>query len=151
MREQPEKPKDAASVTDADRHARNPRSDAQIEDGKALNESTVRVLCEEIGFMEVRAVISDFIADLPDMMRGLERHAADGHLAELGRAAHSLKAVAASFGLDALAMHLGAIEEAAEGLTVPSSTLLQRAVALSVEAAHGLRGWLAGQTSGDPR
>ena len=75
----------------------------------------VEVLCQELDPGAVMEMAAEFKTDLPARLAELEQLWAEQKWPELHRHAHSLKGVAASFGLDKLAAIFMTLETAAQG------------------------------------
>lgn len=101
-------------------------------------------LAAELDPDSVAAIVEDFIADLPVRLAELEQFIGAGDCKEAERAAHSLKGVSASLGVDELSAKYRALEDAAEAGDLEQArhclAELKPAVATATEQ---LRRWLA--------
>ena len=97
----------------------------------------------------VRAIIEDFLRDLPGRADHLTSLANAGQAQELARLAHSIQGIGLSLGLAELAGHCRAIEEAANSADAPRiAHLIQALPGLVQSGERGLREWLVAQGQG---
>ena len=100
-------------------------------------------LCAELGDEGVRAIIEDFLKDLPERIREIGTLNSAGRRNDVSRLAHSLRGISLSVGLVQLAEQLREIEDAAgsvEETRLPQ--LLQVLPGSSNQAQIELRQWL---------
>jgi signal transduction histidine kinase/DNA-binding response OmpR family regulator len=89
------------------------RTAAAAESGAIFDAERVRLLMTEIGAAPARDLVEIFLADAEARLAGMRALAGSGETKALGRAAHSVKSSAATFGLDRLAAVAREIESAA--------------------------------------
>jgi len=94
-----------------------------------------------------RSVAEGFVADLPQLLAGLERHVAAGDPAAAGRQAHAIKGAAANVGAESINALAYALEQAGQAgeldpfrEALPTLRQRQRAVAQSIRSAATWRG-----------
>jgi len=103
-------------------------------------------LWTELGEEGVRAIMEDFLRELPETADRLSSLANAGQAQELARLAHSIQGIGLSLGLDKLAGHCLALEEAANRRDAARTAHLLRALPGLVGAGErGLREWLIAQ------
>ncbi|MCB1129303.1 MAG: Hpt domain-containing protein, partial [Verrucomicrobiae bacterium] len=86
-------------------------------------------LCQELDAELVRQLASDFLQELPGRLAELKSFHEARQLVELERAAHSLKGVGLSLGLDAFAAVARTVEECAEQCREAESSSASEAAA----------------------
>jgi CheY-like chemotaxis protein/anti-sigma regulatory factor (Ser/Thr protein kinase) len=103
-------------------------------------------LWAELGEEGVRAIIEDFLRELPGTAERLTTLANTGTAQELARAAHSLQGIGRTLGLEKLAAQFRAIEDtAAAGDVKRTSDLIHSVPKLVGVGESSLRQWLAAQ------
>jgi CheY-like chemotaxis protein len=101
------------------------------------------LLCADLGEPDVRVIIEDFLADLPQQILELGVLAEAGRRSEAARLAHSLRGASSSFGLAQFSSHLQEIEDQAPAdETTGLSPLLDRLRPAAEQAQADLRQWL---------
>jgi hypothetical protein len=101
----------------------------------------IRVLMTEIGAAPARDLVEIFLADAEQRLATMRELAGSGDAKTLGRAAHSLKSSAATFGLDRLAALAREIESVAA--TAPAARLAALVEAAASALGGGRSAWLA--------
>jgi len=105
--------------------------------------SRLEVLCQELDPVAVMEMAAEFNTDLPARLAELEQLWAEQKWPELHRHAHSLKGVAASFGLDRLSAIFMTLETAASSQNGADIQKLLGAMHLGAEKAKSaLQEWL---------
>ena len=108
-------------------------------------------LCAELDQEGVLAIMDDFLRELPETVGRLTALASSGPVEELARLAHSMRGIGHSVGLEKLAGHCQALEEAANAGASERIAELVRAIPGAAEAGQSaLRQWLA-ERAGDGR
>ena len=120
--------------------------------GALLVTNRLEELCRDLDSQAVMEMTKEFADELPARMAELEQLCADQKWAELQRHAHSLKGVAASFGMEILAQSSLAVEEAAakeEATTAkPAIEKLLMAITPTIKA---LENWITKQAQNLPQ
>ena len=120
--------------------------------GALLVTNRLEELCRDLDSQAVMEMTNEFAGELPARMAELEQLCADQKWPELQRHAHSLKGVAASFGMEILAQYSLAVEEAAakeEATTAkPAIEKLLMAITPTVKA---LENWINKQAQSPPK
>ena len=102
-------------------------------------------LCADLGDEAVRAIIEDYLADLPRQIPEIGVMAGAGRLEEACRLAHSIRGISLSFGLVRLSAQLREIEDkAGAGDQAGLGPLLDVLPAAAEEAQSALRRWMKG-------
>jgi signal transduction histidine kinase/DNA-binding NarL/FixJ family response regulator len=116
--------------------------------GQVLDAEHLRLLLEALGKSRVAALIEGLPEDAGSHRESLGAASARGDLAEVRRAAHALRGIAANLGLSALAELTGAIEEASvEGRGEEVARLCERVETVWQESYRSLRRFEAGETA----
>jgi CheY-like chemotaxis protein len=107
-------------------------------------------LCRDLDSAAVREMTGEFANELPARMAELEQLCAEQRWLELQRQAHSLKGVAASFGLQLLAQYSLGVEEAAAKADADSARpAIEKLLMAITPTTKSLQNWIIQQSS-DP-
>jgi PAS domain S-box-containing protein len=119
----------------------SPEADAEGEGRRvqtiAAAESAIRELCDALEPEGVIEMAESFLSDVPEMILELRRTARAGSLAELERAAHSLKGAASIFNWKALSERALAVEDLAEAGNLADASAGIKAIEEEFQLAHG--------------
>ncbi|MCF7763742.1 MAG: response regulator [Verrucomicrobia bacterium] len=105
-------------------------------------------LAEELDLESVTAMVADLLNDLPTRVSEALDLGSANRMQDLSRAAHSMKSVCASFGLDSFRDLMSSLETAAEiGDRTSVHQLLQKTQRTSLEATAELRAWIESKST----
>jgi len=116
-----------------------PRAASAAATGAVFDPGRVQLLMTEIGAAPARDLVEIFLADAEKRLAGMRALAGSGETKALGRAAHSVKSSAATFGLDRLAAVAREIESAAA--TAPAARLAALIDAAAAALGGGRSAW----------
>lgn len=117
----------------------SPHAASAAETGAVFDPARVRLLMTEIGAAPARDLVEIFLADAEKRLAGMRALAGSGETKALGRAAHSVKSSAATFGLERLAAVAREIESAAA--TAPAARLAALIDAAGAALGGGRSAW----------
>ena len=122
-----------------------------VNQGSLLVTDRLEELCRDLDPQAVLEMTREFAGELPARMAELEQLCAEEKWSELERHAHSLKGVAASFGMEILAKSSLAVEEAAakEEATTAKPAIEKLLMAIT-PTTKTLENWIAKQTQSPP-
>jgi HPt (histidine-containing phosphotransfer) domain-containing protein len=121
----------------------NGGGDGSAPAAEGFNSNRLEQLCIELDRAAVADMVADFLTEFPNRLAEIHRLHDAGKWADLERAAHSLKGLAALFGFPKLSERFLAVEDGAE---VADAARVKESLAVLDEPANAaveqLRGWL---------